>query len=327
MTPARDGAAPAPIDTGDDAAPSCRIPLPWRRLRDLMLPARRPLAGMLALSIAGSLAGTIQPVVLGRLIDALVARVGPGGAHASTVWWAAGLVAAMLVGAVSYAASDVLYAAAAARIFRDLRLAMARGLDGLPRRPGIASRFVSDVERVEGIAVGALDHGTIALFELVAGLVAVGLLVAPAAAAAAVAVAVAAGVSRLGQGRIAERSTARQEALEELAAAVEGGARSDLDGDTSLPVVAERLRVADLRLAVAHAVAGYGSYAAAGVVPVAVVLVGGGWSLHRAGTILSLYLLTERAARAAEALVDLGISVEDVRGPLARCLALVDGRQ
>ena len=281
---------------------------------------------MLALSVAGSLAGTLQPVALGRLVDALVARVGPGGADTSTAWWAAGLVAAVLVGAVSYAASDVLYAAAAARIFRDLRLAMARGIAGLPLRPGISARFVSDVERVEGIVVGALDHGTIAIFELAAGLVAVGLLVAPAAAVAAVAVAVAAGASRIGQRRVAERSTARQEALEELAAAVDGGTSSELPGDASLPVAAERLRAADVRLAVAHAVAGYGSYAAAGMVPVVVVIVGGGWSLHRAGAILSLYLLTERAARAAEALVDLGISVEDVRGPVARCFELVDGR-
>lgn len=282
---------------------------------------------MLALSVAGSLAGTFQPLALGRLVDSLVARAGPSGASASTAWWAAGLTAAVLAGAAAYGASDVLYATAAARIFRDLRMAMAHGIAGLPVRPGIASRFVSDVESVEGILVGALDRGTIALFEFAAGLIAVGLLVAPAAAAAAVGVAIAVGVSRLGQGRVAGRSTARQEALEELAASVDRGGHSDLGGAASLPVVAERLRAADVRLAVAHAIAGYGSFAAAGVVPVAVVLVGGGWSLHRAGTILSLYLLTERTARAAEALVDLGISVEDVRGPLARCLALVDGQR
>ncbi len=274
---------------------------------------------MLVLSVLGSLAGTLQPVALGRLVDALVGRGG-----LAVWWWGCAVVAAVAVGAVGYALSDVLYASAAARIFRDLRVAMAVGIRGLASRPGISSRFVSDVESVEGIVVGALDAGTIALFELAAGLVAIGLLVPPAAVAAAVAVAVAAGLSRLGQGRIAAASTARQEALEQLAAAVDDATPMEPASSDNFPAAAEQLRTTDVRLAIAHAVAGYGSYTAAGLVPVAVILVGGGWSLHRAGTILSLYLLTERAARAAEALIDLGISVEGVRGPLARCLELVD---
>ncbi len=197
---------------------------------------------------------------------------------------------------------------------------------GQAPRPGISVRFVSDVESVEGIVVGALDAGTIALFEFAAGLVAIGFLISSAAAAVAVAIAIATGLSRLGQGRVAATSTARQEALQQLAAAVDNAALPASELSDRLPASAEQLRIADVRLAIAHAVAGYGSYATAGLVPIAVVLVGGGWSLHRAGMILSLYLLTERAARAAEALIDLGISVESVRGPLTRCLELVDTR-
>ena len=309
------------------SAPSLRRSLPWRRLAGLARPARWLLAAMLALSIAGSLAGTLQVVALGRLVDGLAATRG----LAPAAGWAAALAATVVCGAVAYALSDVLYAAAAARIFRDLRVAMARGLRRGPGQEGIVTRFVSDVEQVEGVLVGALDRGTMAVFELLAGLVAIGLLVPLAAGVAVGAVALVAVVSRLCQRSLGEASTARQEALESLAAEVEAlreeptleGAPAAW-GPERLPA-AELLRARDVALAAAQALAGYGSYAAAGLVPLAVVLAGDGWSLRRAGTVLSLYLLTERAARAGEALIDLGIGVEQVRGPLSRCLSLADG--
>lgn len=90
------------------------------------------------LTVSGVLIGLVPPLVLGALINALVAR--NAAAHSALL---AGVVAlAMLFEAGAYVASDGIYARNASRLYRNLRLQMFRG--------ALRRRTVASAEQTAG---------------------------------------------------------------------------------------------------------------------------------------------------------------------------------
>ncbi|MGZ6692658.1 MAG: ABC transporter transmembrane domain-containing protein, partial [Solirubrobacteraceae bacterium] len=153
-------------------------PIPWGRAFALLRPLRGGVLAMGGLTVSGVLIGLVPPVVLGALINALVARNAT--AHAALL---AGLVAlAMLLEAGAYVASDGMYARNASRLYRNLRLQMFRG--ALRRRmvasaeqtAGLPSRFISDAETLERMTLALLDRGLMQIVEFVGALTALAVL-------------------------------------------------------------------------------------------------------------------------------------------------------
>ncbi len=304
-----------------------RPPIPWRAVWALLQPARAGLAGMVALSLAGSLIGLIPPLWVGFLVDDLVGRGHGGG----VTGWAAVIAFAVAAEAGAYVLSDGLYARVAGRLFRDVRLLMFEGLlagpPGGAGASGIASRFVSDAETMEELTVAALDQAAVGVFDLVAALAALGALDALSLGAVAGVLLAAVLVFRRTRAPAAGAGKERQEALEgmsrTLAAAL---ARRAEPGDARgrFRAAVERVLRSDVRLGWLSAANRHGSRALVGLGPIAVVVTAGLHGGHRAGALLSLYLLAGRAFQGAETLLDLSLDVELVRGAVERCFALVE---
>ena len=153
-------------------------PVPWRRVFALLRPLRGGVLAMGGLTVSGVLIGLVPPLVLGTLVNALVARNGT--AHAALL---AGLVAvSMLLEVVVYVASDGVYARNASRLYRNVRLQMFRG--ALRRRTvgsaeeiaGLPSRFISDAETLERMTLALLDRGVMRIVEFVGALTALAVL-------------------------------------------------------------------------------------------------------------------------------------------------------
>jgi ABC-type multidrug transport system fused ATPase/permease subunit len=285
------------------------------------------LFGMVGLSVAGSLIGLVPPLALGALVNSLTA--GHRG-HAAVL---AGLIAAaVLAEATAYAVSDGLYGVTTARLFRDIRLLMFRGV--LRRPPldveatsGLSSRFVSDAETLEQLTVATLDLGAIGLFELGAALVALGVLRPWAVAIVGGLIVLAALVARRTQAPVAEAGERRQEALEGMSRTLATALAERNDPERAqrrFRVAATRVLQREIRLGWLRAANYHGSGALAGLGPVCVVVVAAFQGGFKAGTLLSLYLLAERAFRGADSLLDLKLDVEVVRGAVSRCFQLID---
>jgi ABC-type bacteriocin/lantibiotic exporter with double-glycine peptidase domain len=75
------------------------------------------------LTVSGVLVGFVPPLVLGALVNALVAR----NATANAALLAGVVALAMLLEAAAYVASDGMYARNASRLYRNVRLQMFRG--------------------------------------------------------------------------------------------------------------------------------------------------------------------------------------------------------
>ena len=58
--------------------------------------------------------------------------------------------------------------------------------------------------------------------------------------------------------------------------------------------------------------------------PIAVVVAAAFAGSHHAGTLISIYLLAQRAFWGFDGVVDLSLGTQSVRGAVARCLELVD---
>ena len=58
--------------------------------------------------------------------------------------------------------------------------------------------------------------------------------------------------------------------------------------------------------------------------PIAVVVTAAFAGSHQAGTLLSIYLLAQRAFWGFDGVVDLSLGTQSVRGAVARCFELVD---
>lgn len=114
-------------------------PIPWRRAFALLRPLRGGVLAMGGLTVSGVLIGLVPPLVLGALINALVARNAT--AHAALL--AGAIAVAVVLEAGAYVASDGMYARNASRLYRNLRLLMFRG--------ALRQRIAAGAERTAGL--------------------------------------------------------------------------------------------------------------------------------------------------------------------------------
>lgn len=308
-----------------DSAPP---PVPWRRLARLLRPLRFGLAAMVSLSVLGSLVGLVSPLALGYLVNTLVEF----GDKREAALWALAIAGAIVAEALAYVLSDLLYARNAARLYRDLRLQMfagarRQGLVGEEEAGGLASRFVSDAETVERVTVGALDTGSMLLVEFVAATVVLGLLEPVTVGAAAGMLAATTLLARVMQAPTVPAGQRRQEELEAMSRTLarELSSRDDEVASTGrFRAAAERLLRAEVRLGLLSAVNRHGSGALAAIGPIAIVTVAAFVGDYKAGTLLTLYLLSGRVFYGFDGLVDLALGMQMVRGAVRRCFQLVD---
>jgi ABC-type multidrug transport system fused ATPase/permease subunit len=303
-------------------------PLPWRRLAGLLRPIRGGLAAMVALSTSGVLVGLVPPLALGVLVNALVERNDK--AEAGLL---AGLVGlAIIAETVAYVVSDGMYARNAGRLYRSLRLQMFEGARKIPsidedEQSGLPSRFISDAETV-GVTVTLLDSGSMQLVEFVSAIVVIGLLspwtipvVAPELAAIWI-------VTRRMQEPAALASQRRQEELEHMTRSIsrEFARRDDPQSTGRFSAAADRLLTAEIRLGWLQAMNLQGSGGLAKLGPIAAVVVAAFTGTHLIGTLIATYLIAQRVFWGFDGLVDLSLGLQSVRGAVARCFALIDGR-
>jgi ABC-type multidrug transport system fused ATPase/permease subunit len=304
-------------------------PIPWRRLAGLLRPLWRGTAAMVAFSVAGVLVGLVPPLVLGVLVNALVER----NDKQEAALLAVAIALATIAEAALYVASDGMYARNASRLYRNLRLAMFEGAVARARRGedtgGMPSRFISDAETLERATLSILDTGAMLGVEFVSALVALATLepwtlpvVAPVLAATWI-------VTRRMQDPAAAAGQRRQEELELMTRSlVDELDRGDDPGAASrFRVAAERLLGAEVRYGWLQALNLQGSGGLAKLGPIAVVVAAAFAGSHHAGTLISIYLLAQRAFWGFDGVVDLSLGTQSVRGAVARCLELVDAAE
>ncbi len=316
----------APCDGG--LAATRADPIPWRRVLGLLRPIRGGLAAMVALSVGGVLVGLVPPLALGVLVNALVEY----GDKREAALLAVLIGAAIMVEAAAYVASDGLYARNAGRLYRDLRLSM---FDGALRRragrdddaSGLPSRFISDVETVERLTVSVLDVGSMMLVEFGSALVALGLLEPFTVPVVAPLLAITWFVTRRMQEPAAAAGQQRQEELERMTESLVrelDPASRRADGKGRFRTAAERVLSAEVRVGWLQALNREGSSGLAKLGPIAVVVAAAFAGSYRAGTLISLYLLAQRAFWGFDGLVDLSLGMQSVRGAVNRCFDLID---
>jgi ATP-binding cassette, subfamily B, bacterial len=301
-------------------------PIPWRRVTALLRPLWRGTAVMVGFSVTGVLLGLVPPLVLGVLVNALVERNDKPEAALL-----AGVVALAIVAEAGlYIASDGMYARNASHLYRNLRLAMFSGAVAQSRRgedtTGLPSRFISDAETLEQATLSILDSGSMLLVEFVSALVALGVLepwtvpvVAPLLAATWI-------VTRWMQEPAAAAGQRRQEELEAMTSSLVGELDRGADADAAqrFRVAAEHVMAAEVRSGWLHALNLQGSGGLAKLGPIAVVVAAAFAGSHHAGTLLSLYLLAQRAFWGFDGIVDLSLGTQRIRGAVARCFSLID---
>ena len=188
------------------------------------------------------------------------------------------------------------------------------------------SRFISDAEALERATLSILDTGAMLGVEFVSALVALGTLepwtlpvVAPALLATWV-------VTRRMQEPAAAAGQRRQEELETMTRSLvdELDRGDDPEASARFRVAAERLLGAEVRYGWLQALNLQGSGGLAKLGPIAVVVAAAFAGSHHAGTLISIYLLAQRAFWGFDGVVDLSLGTQSVRGAVARCLELVD---
>lgn len=304
-----------------------RAQIPWRRLFSLARPVRPQLLAMVALTALGALAGLVPPLALGSLVNDLV-----GAHHDRALLAAVAIFAAITLEAVAFTLSDGFFSKAVSRLYRDLRMLMFSGAQRGSRRSaeqlaGLTSRFVSDAEAMQELIVAPLDAAVMGVFELVSALIALCFLAAPAAGVAIVLGLLASLVVRLLQAPAAGAAQERQEALEAMSRSLAAELSDRLregEGARRFARSATRVLHKEVRLGWLEAASRYGSGAIANLGPIVVVIVAALTSSLKAGTLLSVFLLAQRAFSAADDLLEIGLDVELVRGAVSRCFELVD---
>ena len=281
---------------------------------------------MLALSVAGVLAGLVPPLALGTLVNALVER-------RDTVEGAllAGVIAVAVVAEASaYILSDGLYARAVGGLFLDLRTAMLQGLRALRDRneqvQGMSARFVSDAETIEQITLSILDSSVMLGVEFVTALIAIAILEPVSLVAMAPLLTMTWLVTRRMQIPVAGASRGRQEALERMTAALDDELNGNLAGTADPPFLdsARRLRAAEVRLGWLRGANLQGSGGFAKLGPIAVVVIAAFAHAHHPEILVSLYLLSQRAFYGFDGIVDLSLDLNGARAAVNRCFALID---
>ena len=303
--------------------------VPWRRVSALLWPFRWGLGGMVALSAGGVLLGLVPPLVLGTLVDALVER---GDKHEATLL--AGLIAgALLVQAAAFVLSDGMFYRNAGKLHRSLRLRMFAGLrrggahDG-EEASGIPARFVSDVLTLDRVTVSLLDTGAMVLVQFVSAAAAIGLLEPVTLAVIFPTLAAIWIVTRRTQEPAAAAGLRRQEELERMTAAIvrELPEPDEEEASGRFRGVVERVMQAEIRYGWLQAINLQGSGGLAMLGPIAVVAAAAFAGTAHVGTLLSLYLLAQRAFSGFDGIVDLSLGTQSVRGAVNRCFEYIDGR-
>ncbi len=281
---------------------------------------------MVALSVAGVLVGLVPPLVLGVLVNALVER----GDRREAALLAAAIAAAVAAEAVLYVLSDGLYARNAGHLYRNLRLAMFAGSRARAGRgedtAGLPSRFISDAETIERATLSILDSGVMLGVEFVSATVALAALepwtlpvLAPIMAGTWL-------LARRVQAPAAEAAARRQEELETMTRSLtrELGQPDGAGAAARFRLAADALLGAEIRYGWLRALNLQGSGGIAKLGPIAVVVSAAFAGSHHAGTLISIYLLAQRAFWGFDGGVDLSLGVQGVRGAVARCFDLID---
>jgi ABC-type bacteriocin/lantibiotic exporter with double-glycine peptidase domain len=286
----------------------------------------RGIALMVALTVGGVLVGLVPPLALGGLVNDLVEYNDKPEALVL-----AGVVAlAVVFEATAYALSDAMYARNTSRLYRSLRLQMFTGALRRARRgddtSGLPSRFISDAETMEKITMSVLDTGAMTLVEFISAVVALSILQPWSAAASLPLLAGTWVLTRRAQEPLASAGQRRQEELEDMTRSIsrslERADRSPANG--SFQSAADRVMKAEIRYGLLQALNLQGSGGLAKLGPIAVVVVAAFAGSHHAGTLIALYLLAQRAFWGFDGVVDLSLGTKSVRGPVARCFALID---
>jgi ABC-type multidrug transport system fused ATPase/permease subunit len=282
---------------------------------------------MVALSAGGVLLGLVPPLALGVLVNALVER---GDKHEAALL-AALIAGAMVVQAIAYVLSDGMYYRNAGKLHRSLRLRM---FDGLRRRglreeeesSGIPSRFISDVLTLDRVTVSLLDTGSMVLVQFISAAVAIGMLEPVTLAVAFPMLGAIWVVTRNTQEPAATAGLRRQEQLELMTVSV---MRELPEPDEELATsrfraAVERVMQAEIRFGWLQAINVQGSGGLAMLGPIAVVVAAAFAGTAHVGTLLSLYLLSQRAFSGFDGIVDLSLGIKSVRGAVNRCFEYID---
>jgi ABC-type bacteriocin/lantibiotic exporter with double-glycine peptidase domain len=283
---------------------------------------------MVTLSVGGVLVGLVPPLALGLLVDALLERNDKPEAVVLTVVMAL----AVLLEAGAYILSDGMYARNSSRLYRNIRVQMFAGAQHRASHgeetSGVSSRFISDVETLEGITMVLIDSGSMALVGFATALLAVVFLQPWSVAVILPALGGIWIVTRRMQEPAASAGQHRQEELEAMTDTLS----RELDGSDD-PEAAERFRSSTERLLVAEVKLGWlqalnlqGSGGLAKLGPIAVVVIAAFMGTQYVGTLISLYLLAQRVFWSFDGLVDLSLGMNSVRGPVARCFELIDAK-
>jgi ABC-type bacteriocin/lantibiotic exporter with double-glycine peptidase domain len=282
------------------------------------------------LTVTGVLLGLVPPLVVGALINALVARNAT--AHAALL---AGAVAlAMLLEAAAYVASDGIYARNASRLYRNVRVQMFRG--ALRRRTvgsaeetaGLPSRFISDAETIERMTLALLDRGVMRIVEFVGALTALAVLEPWTIAVVVPSLATTWLVARRVQEPTAVAGQQRQEQLEAMTSTLSrllgGRPHGPEEATNRFRAAAERVMAAEVRLGWLRALNLQGSGGLAKLGSITPVLAAAFLGHHQTGTLMAIYLLAQRVFWGFDGLVDLRLDTQSVRGAVARCFELID---
>jgi|NGEPerStandDraft_6_1074524.scaffolds.fasta_scaffold10889_2 ABC-type multidrug transport system fused ATPase/permease subunit len=312
----------ATVDPVDDRPP----PLPWRRLSSLLRPIRGGLAAMMGLSTGGVLVGLVPPLALGLLVNALV----DSGDTTEAAFLAGVITLAILTEAAAYVLSDGMATRNEGRLYRNLRLQM---FEGARRRAsidedelsGLPSRFISDAETT-GVTVSMLDRGSMLLVEFVSATVALGLLSPWTIPVVIPELGLTWLITRRMQQPAASAATRRQEELEQMTRSIarELDRRDDPQSTDRLVGPLDRVLTAEIRLGWLQAINLQGSGGLAKLGPIAAVIVAAFAGTSHVGTLIAVYLLAQRAFWGFDGLVDLSLSLQSVRGAIARCFELID---
>jgi ABC-type multidrug transport system fused ATPase/permease subunit len=302
-------------------------PVPWRRVAGLLRPLRWGLAGMVGLSAGGVLVGLVPPLLLGVLVDALVEY---GDKHEAALL-AAVIAVAILGQTTAYVLSDGMYYRNAGRLHRSLRLQMFAGLrlrgtgDG-EDSAGIPSRFISDVLTLDQVTVALLDTGSMVVVQFVSAVVAVALLEPVTLAVIFPMLFVIWVVTRRTQEPAASAGLRRQEELEQMTRSIvrELPEPDEERANRGLRTAVDRVMQAEIRYGWLQAINTQGSGGLALLGPIAVVVVAAFAGTAHVGTLLSLYLLAQRAFGGFDGIVDLSLANKSVRGAVSRCFEYID---
>lgn len=306
--------------TKDGTALDVPAPVPWRRVLGLLRPIRWGLAGMVSLSVGGVLIGLVPPLALGALVDALVER----NDRREAALLGSVIALTVIAEAAAYVLSDGMYARNAGKLHQNLRLQM---FDGLRRKrspdadlSGIPSRFISDAQTLDSITVSILDTGSMLLVEFASAAVAIAILEPLTLAVIFPILAATWFVTRRTQEPAALAGQRKQEELERMTRAIARDlpAPDGAAATSRFRSAVERAMHAEIRYGWLQAVNRQGSAGLAKLGPIAVVVAAFAGTAH-VGTLISLYLISQRTFWGFDGIVDLSLATQSVRGAVNRC--------